>query len=108
MPSTPPAGTTPGRQVAAFIARFDPAIASVARSARATLRQRMPTAIEIVYDNDNVLVLGFSSAERPSDSIVAIAVYPGRINRAQTMRTLLGGGRPSARRDQLRPVSADT
>jgi hypothetical protein len=27
---------------------------------------------------------------------------------AQAMRTLLGGGRPPARRDQLRPVSADT
>ena len=27
---------------------------------------------------------------------------------AQAMRTLLGGGKPSARRDQLRPVSADT
>jgi hypothetical protein len=27
---------------------------------------------------------------------------------SQTMRTLLGGGRPLARRDQLRPVSADT
>jgi hypothetical protein len=26
---------------------------------------------------------------------------------AQAMRTLLGGGRPSARRDQLRPVSPD-
>jgi 5,10-methylene-tetrahydrofolate dehydrogenase/methenyl tetrahydrofolate cyclohydrolase len=27
---------------------------------------------------------------------------------SQTVRTLLGGGRPLARRDQLRPVSADT
>jgi hypothetical protein len=27
---------------------------------------------------------------------------------SQTMRTLLGGGRPLAWRDQLRPVSADT
>jgi hypothetical protein len=78
---TPPAPKaeaveTPATQVAGFIARFDPAVAKVARAARTALRSRLPTAIEIVYDNYNALAIGFCSTERTSDCIVSVAVYP--------------------------------
>ncbi len=37
------------------------------------LRRRFPTAHELVYDNYNFFVIGYSPTERPSDSIVSIA-----------------------------------
>lgn len=33
----------------------------------------MPTAVELVYDNYNFFVIGYSTTERPSDCIVSIA-----------------------------------
>jgi hypothetical protein len=71
-----PSAETPAKQLAGFLAKFDPAIASRARSARSALRKRFPTAIELVYDNYNALAIGFSATERASDCIVALAVTP--------------------------------
>ncbi len=48
-----------------FIGKFDPE--------HQALRKRLPTAIELVYDNYNCFVIGYSSTERPSDSILSIA-----------------------------------
>jgi len=64
---------TANRQVTSFIAKFDPSVARTIRSCRAALRKRFPTATEIVYDNYNFFVIGYSSSERPSDCIVSIA-----------------------------------
>jgi len=72
---TKPTGS-PAKQLAGFIARFDPAIGKRVRAARAALRKRLPTAIELVYDNYNALAIGFASTERASDAIVSLAVYP--------------------------------
>jgi hypothetical protein len=71
---------TPAKQVARFIAKFDPAIAKLARSARTTLRKRFPTAIELVYDNYNALAIGFCPTERTSDCIVSLAVFATGVN----------------------------
>lgn len=71
---------SPARQVTAFIAKFDPTIAKLARQSRAALRKRLPTAIELVYDNYNALAIGFSSTERTSNVIVSLAVYARGIN----------------------------
>jgi hypothetical protein len=60
--------------VAGFIARYDPAVAKLARAARAALRKRLPTAIELVYDNYQFLAMGFSSTERTGDCIASLAV----------------------------------
>ena len=65
--------TTPAKQLAGFIAKFDPEVAKVIRGARRVLRQRVPTAIEIVYDNYNFFVIGYSTTERPSDCMFSIA-----------------------------------
>jgi hypothetical protein len=67
------AAESPARQIAGFIARFDPAMAKAIRSARQALRKRFPTAIELVYDNYNFFVIGYCSTERPSDCIVSMA-----------------------------------
>jgi len=61
------------QQLASFLAKFDPRMAKLIRSVRARLRKRFPTAIEIVYDNYNFFVIGYSSTERPSDCVVSLA-----------------------------------
>jgi hypothetical protein len=78
--STRLATTSPSRQLDTFIRRFDPAIRKLVREARAKLRRRLPTAIELVYDNYNALAIGFASSERMSDAIVSLAVYARGVN----------------------------
>ena len=76
--------TTPeasaAKQVAGFIAKFDPAIAKVTRACRSVLRKRYPAAIELVYDNYNALAIGYSPTERTSDVIFSVAVYARGVN----------------------------
>jgi hypothetical protein len=67
------AAATPAAQLAGFIAKFDPAMAQRIRAVRAALRKRFPTANELVWDNYNFFVIGFSPTERPSDTIVSLA-----------------------------------
>jgi hypothetical protein len=71
---------SPAKQVAGFIAKFDPAIAKLTRSARTVVRKRFPTAIELVYDNYNALAIGYSSTERTSDVLFSLAVYARGVN----------------------------
>jgi hypothetical protein len=66
--------------VCLMLGRFEPAIQTLVRDARARLRRRLPTAIELVYDNYNALAIGFGSSERPSDVIVSLAVYARGVN----------------------------
>jgi hypothetical protein len=74
------AAESPARQLNTFLGRFDPPIRTLVRQARAKLRRRMPTAIELVYDNYNALAIGFASSERASDAIVSLAVYARGVN----------------------------
>ena len=48
----------------------------MAREALAKMRERLPGAIELVYDNYNALAIGFGPSERASEAIFSIAVYP--------------------------------
>ena len=54
-------------QLAECIDKFTPEMAKAIRAARAALRKRLPTANELVYDNYNFFVIGYSSTLRPSD-----------------------------------------
>lgn len=60
-------------QVEDFIAKFEPEMQKRIRAARAALRKRLPTATELIYDNYNFFVMGFSPTERPSDTICSLA-----------------------------------
>ncbi len=71
---------SPAKQIAGFISKFDPALAKLVRSARSVLRKRLPTAIELVYDNYNALAIAFSSTERTSDVLFSLAVYASGLN----------------------------
>jgi len=63
----------PEEQLTSFIDKFEPKHQALIRSARRALRNRFPTANEIVYDNYNFFVIGYSPTRRPSDTIVSIA-----------------------------------
>lgn len=67
---------TPAEQIAGFLAKYDPAVAKLARATRAAVRKRFPTAFELVYDNYQFLAFGFGSAPRVSDCVVSLAVSP--------------------------------
>lgn len=68
------------KQLSAFIARFDPKIAKLARAAIASQRKAYPHANVLVYDNFNALVVGFSQSEKSSAVIFSIAIYAKWIN----------------------------
>jgi hypothetical protein len=64
------------KQLASFIARFDPEVARLAESILRRMRLLFPTALELVYDNYNALAIGFAPSERTSEAIFSIALYP--------------------------------
>src|SRR5271165_1957684 len=61
------------KQLQGFIDKFKPEHQALIRAMRKALRKRMPSATELVWDNYNFFVVGYSATERPSDSIVSIA-----------------------------------
>ena len=61
------------KQLQGFIGKFAPKDQRLIRSIRAAVRKRFATANELVYDNYNFFVIGYSPTERPSDAIVSIA-----------------------------------
>jgi hypothetical protein len=69
-----PQGVTDAEtQLQAFIAKFDAKDQRLIRAVRKALRRRFPTANELVYDNYNFFVIGYSPTERPSDAILSMA-----------------------------------
>lgn len=66
-------------QVEAFIARFTPEIAERVRAARSVLRERLPGATELVYDNYNGLAIGYGPGEKTSEAVFSLAIYPRNV-----------------------------
>ncbi|HKW48345.1 MAG TPA: DUF1801 domain-containing protein [Gemmatimonadaceae bacterium] len=60
-------------QLDSFVKKFDPDNQALIVRIRKALRRRFPTANELVYDNYNFFVIGYSPTERPSDTIVSMA-----------------------------------
>ncbi|MDO9222955.1 MAG: DUF1801 domain-containing protein [Caulobacter sp.] len=69
----------PEAALSGFLAKFDPDIAADARAAMQRLRDRLPTADAMIYDNYNGLVMGFSPNERPSDAVLSILAVADHI-----------------------------
>lgn len=63
----------PARQIAGFIAKFDPKVARHIRASRMAMRRQFPTANELVYDNYNFFVIGYSTTQRTSDCLFSLA-----------------------------------
>jgi hypothetical protein len=64
---------SPEAQLAGFIAKFTPSVAALIRAARRKMRALLPEATELVYDNYNFFVIGFSPCERASEAIFSLA-----------------------------------
>ena len=71
---------TPERQLAGFIAKFTPEVAALIRAARQKMRERLPRAVELVYDNYNFFVIGYGPGERVSDAIFSLAAQAKGVN----------------------------
>jgi hypothetical protein len=63
-------------RIEAFLARYSPTISAELRAARSHLRALFPRGHELVYDNYNALVFGFSPTERTSEAFLSVAGYP--------------------------------
>lgn len=68
--------TAAERRLDGFIDRYTPEVAAGTRVALRKLRALVPGAHELVYDNYNALVVGFCPADRASDAIFSVVVYP--------------------------------
>jgi len=64
---------SPEKDLARFIAKFTPQMAKLIRAARKRMRQRVPRALELVYDNYNFFVIGYGPSERASEAIFSLA-----------------------------------
>ena len=87
-------------QLKSFIDKFEPKHQALIREVRKAMRKRMPTANEMIWDNYNFFVIGYSPTERPSDSILSIAAAASGVGlsfyRGSTLpdphKVLLGSG----------------
>jgi len=78
------------RDLQAFIDRYTPEIATLARACLKKMRAKLPSAVQLIYDNYNALAIGFGPSERASDAIFSIVLYP----RWVTLFFLQGAGLP--------------
>lgn len=87
MPLTP-AGTktTPEAVLRSLIAQYPPKDQALIRAVRSSVRKRVPTANELVYDYSGSLVLGYTPTEHGKDGVLSIAV------KADGVRLYVGGG----------------
>ncbi|MDB5448909.1 MAG: hypothetical protein JWQ46_1395 [Phenylobacterium sp.] len=67
-------------QLERFIAKYSDAVAAQIRAARARMRERLPGATELVYDNYNALAIGYGADDRVGGIVFSIAAYPRWIN----------------------------
>jgi hypothetical protein len=63
-------------QIAAFLGKYSPPIEARLRDARGRVRAKFPRGFELVYDNYNALVFGFSPTDRTPDAFLSVAGYP--------------------------------
>lgn len=65
-----------GKQLASFIGRFSPEVASGFRMARAHVKNFFPRGYELVYDNYNAFGCGYSTTPINSGVLISVVAYP--------------------------------
>lgn len=80
---------SPEAQLSGFLAKYLPATAKQFRAARKSMKKRLPGAIELVYDNWNWLVVGYSPNGKPSLAVFSLVATPKWV----TLCFLLNGPR---------------
>jgi len=84
---------TPEAQLRSVIGRLDAKNQKLARSIRAAVRKRFPTANELAYDYATHVVIGYSPTNRGIDSIVAIAARDTGVSLYFNQGILQGSGK---------------
>jgi hypothetical protein len=64
------------KQIASFLAKYNPEVAADAKASRTKMQKRVPGGFEFVYDNYNALVFGYGPTDRPSEAVLSLAVMP--------------------------------
>lgn len=67
---------TAQQQFDEYLEKYTPDIATHARAVLARVREFVPGAFELVYDNPQALVVGFGPTHRTGDTVLSVAVYP--------------------------------
>jgi hypothetical protein len=67
------------QQLKTFIGKFEPKDQRLIRAVRTAVRKRFANAWELVYDNYNFFVIGYSPTDRPTDAIVSITARAGSV-----------------------------
>ena len=60
-------------EVSAFIDKFAPSMQDLIRSCRSQMERLLPQAVQLVYDNYNFFVIGFSPTPKPSKAVFSLA-----------------------------------
>jgi hypothetical protein len=71
---------SPEKQLAGFLAKFTPAMATRIRAARRAMRKRLPGAVELVYDNYNFFVIGYGPNQRASEAVFSLAAQASGVS----------------------------
>ena len=95
-------------ELAALIAKFEPAIRKKFKAVRAALRKRFPTANELVYEYASSLVISYSPSEHGIQGVVGISataedvrLYITHANRLPDPHGILQGKGSQARYVEL-------
>jgi hypothetical protein len=70
---------SPSAQFSAFLSRFPPEIVALVKRCLPKLRRAFPGSYQLVYEYSNSLVVAFGMSDRGYEAIVAIAVFPRRV-----------------------------
>jgi hypothetical protein len=73
---TPAKHVSDEEQIEGFLAKYTPEMIAAGKEARAKMRVKIPGGTEFVYDNYNALVFGFGPTERPSETVLSLALMP--------------------------------
>ncbi len=63
-------------RIAEFIARYTPEMAAAIAACRKRMQALFPRGFELIYDNYNALVFGYSPTQRTPDAFMSLAAYP--------------------------------
>ena len=70
---------TPAKQLAGFLAKFTPELETFGKAAHKRMKQLLPDAFAMVYDNYNFFVIGYGQTDRPSEATFSLAMQASGI-----------------------------
>ena len=70
---------TPQQQLDGFMAKYSPEMVKSGKATLRKMRKRLSGAVQMVDDNWNGLVIGFSPTERPSEAILSIILLKDHV-----------------------------